>query len=416
MTGHGLVGEPEGLPRDRVLTQQVDGPSKPNGNVGGAVQGRLGDIAVARQFGLDIEPGPLGEQPSGVAVGERPQRGLEVVRGQVWAPEPGHVGLEPGHVGRVPGLHERDLSGREAGGAQAPRPVLAHADVGVHGALPSVGEQPLPAVLQGEQAQLGVAVAAQLAQSRVVVAGEDRQVAVQRGDRETGLEEPVGVWAAGRVGQLVEQEHLDDTAVVTVPHRPTEQHALLVPVRHRLALALRVEPDLDLATGGRAPPHPRPAALRGLVVLGLGLLVATPGRRHQHDVDLGRDGEGQPQRGGGHRSGADCGDRGPIVVAVEPDPLVPDELGPVLHAVVLGRVDVGHRLLAVAPPWHQPAQQVALAGGGPRQDLLLRPVPRPEQVPFEQVLQACADVVRRVQGARHDCPPGQGDRSGEVGH
>lgn len=50
---------------------------------------------------------------------------------------------------------------------------------------------------------------------------------------------------------------------------------------------------------------------------------------------------------------------------------------------------------------HEPAQQIALGGGGAGRQLLVGPVPRPQQVPLQQVLQLHPDVVRR---RRHAVP------------
>ena len=85
-----------------------------------------------------------------------------------------------------------------------------------------------------------------------------------------------------------------------------------------------------------------------------------------------------------------------MVVRVEPDALFLDELSAVLDVVAIRRgVGVGHWLGPLGPARHQPAQQVALPGGGAGRQLLGRPIPGAEKVTLEQVFQGGAHVIGR---------------------
>ncbi len=134
-------------------------------------------------------------EPPAVTLDERAQAADQVIGLEVRAAEACHVEQQTGCGRRVAGNHEGNLGRREAGRAQPPGPVLTVLDVGVHRALPARGVQPLAAVLHGQQPELGVAVVPDLGYVGVVMTQEDRGAAVQGGDGQADLEEPVPVRA-----------------------------------------------------------------------------------------------------------------------------------------------------------------------------------------------------------------------------
>ena len=100
---HGLVGEPERLPSQPIVAQQVHCPVQPVGDRLGLGQRQCPGRGVAGHLLIGVHQLPLGSHPVAVTGHQRPQPRHQVIACQVRVAQALHVQHQPRNRRSLPG-------------------------------------------------------------------------------------------------------------------------------------------------------------------------------------------------------------------------------------------------------------------------------------------------------------------------
>ncbi len=396
----GAFGVREGVHAEGDPDGDVPGPGHRVEGTGAQRPGQLLRLRLPL-----VEPGAVavGERSQGLAQRGRGQHG-ELVHGQLDAVQVLRVG--PGRGDRRRHVVDRQPGGREGVGA-----ALALVDGDRHG---HVAARRVLQVVAVEQRQV---LLLQVGRAQAVLGGllglvqrvgdrqEDRRPAVGRGDVQLGLEQPGRVLGLLGFVLRVDERQLDDAArsrgtrpVAYLRDQPYAGGVLLVGGERQDLAGRSVDRDgdelLHLLPGPGGPRH-------AFVVQDLRAVVLPPPHPYGHRCRVVRRREGEHQA---HRR---C-PHPPRVLGGEPfrESLVGAVALPVgvVEELLVGSGEGGAQgALRADPP-----DEVPVTGAGcPVVELLVRSVPRAQQVPADELAQVVPDLVggRRYEVLRHLADP-----------